>query len=143
MSKLMPADGPEVLGFKVGYGQCLTQVGKYAEAEVVLRECLAIRRKQAPGAWTTFNTVSLLGEALAGQGKDLEAERLLTDGYAGLKRTERTIPPAYRRQRLQDAIDRLVRFYEAVGKSAEAARWRAEYSTLPPEPAPPPRPAGR
>jgi len=33
----------------------------------VLRECVAIREKTQPDAWTTFNTQSMLGGALLGQ----------------------------------------------------------------------------
>jgi hypothetical protein len=40
------------------------QQNKYAEAEPVLRECLALRTRKEPEAWTTFNTQSLLGDAL-------------------------------------------------------------------------------
>jgi hypothetical protein len=58
----------------------------------MLRDLLAIRQKQIPDSWLTFNTQSLLGGALLGQKKYVEAEPLLVKGYAGLKTREKTIP---------------------------------------------------
>jgi len=48
-----------------------------------MSECLAIRAKKEPDAWTTFNTKSLLGGALLGQKKYGAAEPLLR-GRVGL-----------------------------------------------------------
>ncbi len=39
----------------------LLEQKKWTEAEPLLRECLAIREKKEPDAWTTFNTKSLPG----------------------------------------------------------------------------------
>ena len=63
----------------------LIQQTKHADAETILRECLTIREKTEPDAWRTFNTQSLLGEAILGQKKYDEAESLLVKGYEGLK----------------------------------------------------------
>jgi tetratricopeptide (TPR) repeat protein len=93
--------------------------------EELLRECLAIREKQAPNLWTTFNTQSLLGGALLAQKKYAEAEPLLLAGHEGLKRQQTRIP-AKSQVRLLEAIERLVQLYEAVDKEDDAARWRKE-----------------
>lgn len=45
---------------------------------------LAIREKSQPEDWSTFNTLSMLGQALLGQGKFTEAEPLLLQGCAGM-----------------------------------------------------------
>ena len=55
-------------------GALLVRNGKWTEAEPVLRECLAIREKNQPDEWSTFNTRSQLGGSLLGQGKHAEAE---------------------------------------------------------------------
>ena len=60
-----------------------------------MRECLLIREKTEPDAWTTFHTKSLLGGSLLGQ-KNLPpdaAEPLLLAGYEGMKAREAKIPP--------------------------------------------------
>jgi tetratricopeptide (TPR) repeat protein len=106
-------------------GATLLLEGKPAEAELKLRECLAIRRKSEPNDWTTFDTQSLLGQALSEQGKYTEAEPLLRSGYEGLKQHRDAIPP-HAKPRLTKALKRLVQLYEAWGKDAEAARWRKE-----------------
>jgi tetratricopeptide (TPR) repeat protein len=98
---------------------------KPAEAELKLRECLMIRRKIQPDDWTTFDTESMLGEALADQKKYTEAEPLLLSGYEGLKKREDTIPPQDK-PRITRALERLVAFYEGQGQKDKAMRWRAE-----------------
>jgi hypothetical protein len=98
---------------------------KWADAEAVLRECLAIRQKRQPDAWTTFNVRSLVGAALLGRQHYPEAEPLLLAGFQGMLRHEATIPKAGK-VRLGEAAARLVQLYEALGNEAEAGRWRKE-----------------
>jgi tetratricopeptide (TPR) repeat protein len=106
-------------------GLLLLRQGKYADAEPVLRECLTIREQKTAGSWIRFNTTSQLGESLLGQGRCAESEPLLRAGYEGLKAREREIP-ALDRIRFAEAADRLARLYEATGRPAEGAKWRAE-----------------
>jgi hypothetical protein len=47
-------------------GLGLLQQQRWAEAEMLICQSLAIREKIQPGAWTTFNTQSLLGRLLLG-----------------------------------------------------------------------------
>ena len=88
---------------------------KPAEAELKLRECLTIRQKIQPDDWTTFDTKSMLGEALLDQKKFADAEPLLLSGYEGMKQREDTIP-SQDKPRLTKALERLVKLYEAWGK---------------------------
>jgi hypothetical protein len=98
---------------------------KGAEAEEVLRDCLAIRSQKEPEAWTTFSAQSLLGGALTSQQKYAEAEPLLLQGYQGMKERQAKIPEPAKRA-LTEALERLVQLYEAWGKPDEAVRWRQE-----------------
>jgi tetratricopeptide (TPR) repeat protein len=114
------------------YAVHLTQLGglllrqkKGPVAERVLRDCLASRQAQEPEAWMTFYTRSMLGEALAFQGRYADAEPLLLQGYAGMQRREATIP-ANARIRLTEGLGWLVQLYDAWGKPDQAARWRKE-----------------
>ncbi len=128
--KELPADSVALAGaLALGAGGLL-QMKDYREAESILREVLRIREKAAPEAWTTYNTRSMLGEALAGQKKFADAQRLLVQGFAGLKKQAAQIPAAVRTVRLVEAADRLVRLYEALGKKEEAAKWRKERETI-------------
>ena len=95
----------------------------FEDAEPILRESLAIREKNEPDAWTTFDTKSLLGGALAGQKKYADAEPLLLAGYEGMKQREKTIPPQSS-TRLPEGIERLVQLYDAWGKKDKADEWR-------------------
>ncbi len=98
---------------------------KPAEAELKLRQCLAIRQKAQPDDWATFDAKSALGEALLEQKKFAEAEPLLLSGYEGLQQRQAKVP-AESRTCLTRALERLVRLYEAWGKNNQAARWRKE-----------------
>ena len=42
-------------------GEALLEAKAYADAKELLHECLLIRQKKEPDAWTTFETLSLLG----------------------------------------------------------------------------------
>jgi tetratricopeptide (TPR) repeat protein len=97
--------------------------GKFAEAEGLARECLAIRELQIPGDWRTFNTRSMLGGALLGQKNYAAAEPLLLSGYEGMKQRESRIPPAGK-PRLKESLQRLVQLYEATNRPDKAAEWK-------------------
>jgi hypothetical protein len=70
---------------------------KFADAESVLRPCLATANQNFPDYWITSYAESLLGGALLGQKKYAEAEPLLVHGYEGLKAREARIPAPERR----------------------------------------------
>jgi eukaryotic-like serine/threonine-protein kinase len=109
----------------VRLGLYLTRQQKWAEVEAALRECLPILEKMEPDAWTTFNTMSVLGGALLSQKKHAEAEPLLLKGYAGMKQRADKIPP-HGKGNLSRALERLVQLYEATNKPDEAAKWKKE-----------------
>ena len=120
-----PPVDPRAAGILAPLGLSLLQQGKWAEAEPLLRECLAIREKIQPDEWTTFNTRSLLGGSLLGQKKYAEAEPLIVSGYEGMKAREDKIPPPGK-PRFTDAAERVIKLYEAWGKKAKADEWRAK-----------------
>ena len=72
----------------------LLELKAYTDAEPILRECLAIRKKTHPDLWSTFNVKSMLGGALLGQKKFMDAEPLLKAGYEGMKLREADDPSA-------------------------------------------------
>jgi hypothetical protein len=119
------ADAPGYAVALNALGHNLLRQQKWADAEPLLRDCLAIRTKQEPDGWTTFNTQSMLAEALVGQKHYAKAEPLLLAGYLGMKQREATLPKTAK-ARLTEAIQRLVELYDAWGKQDEAARWRKE-----------------
>jgi tetratricopeptide (TPR) repeat protein/tRNA A-37 threonylcarbamoyl transferase component Bud32 len=123
--KVLPKDSPQLARLLARNASALLQATAFTEAEPLLRECLAIRAKAEPDAWTTFNTRSELGGALLGQRKYAEAEPLLVKGYEGMKVREAQIP-APSKKRLGEAAARIVPFYEAWGKPEKAAEWRTK-----------------
>jgi hypothetical protein len=124
-SRKLPADHPARANTLSWLGKCLLETGQATDAEPLLRECLAIRQKKQPDAWTTFSTKSMLGAALAEMQNYADAEPLLLEGYDGLKQRAAKIP-ADRKVVLTEALERLVQLYDAWGKPDEAAKWRKE-----------------
>jgi eukaryotic-like serine/threonine-protein kinase len=128
--KTMPPNSPQLAGVLASNSLALLQIKAYADAEPLLRECLAIREKVQPNLWSTFNTRSQLGGALLGQKRYAEAETLLRDGYEGMKQREKTIPPQGG-ARLPEALDRLIELATAMNKPDDMKKWHAERAKYP------------
>jgi hypothetical protein len=132
--RTQPEGDPAIGSALVMLGSNLMEQGKHGEAEPLLRECLEIRRRALPeGHWLIFNTMSVVGESLAGQAKFAEAEPLLLEGNDKLQENAQAIPEPVREQRLREALERIVEFYDAwheaepgKGYDQKAAEWRAK-----------------
>jgi eukaryotic-like serine/threonine-protein kinase len=111
-------------------GRCLIGVRNYGEAESVLRDCVRVKRNSQPDHWTTARAGSILGEALTARQSFQEAEELLLTAERSLAEKRDKIPPIERDLTLRDAIDRLIRLYDAWGKPAEAEKWRNRLQAL-------------
>ena len=114
----------------------------WSAAEETLQEALTIREQQQPDEWTTFNTQSMFGGALAGRGRELleidsaggekllaEAEIMLLTGFRGMLARKDTIPAAGR-VRLTEATQRLVDLYTAWEKPEQVEKWKSELEKL-------------
>jgi tetratricopeptide (TPR) repeat protein len=107
-------------------GRKWLQQKEYAKAEPLLRHDRA--RHKGADNWYRFHSESLLGESLRGQNdpkKFDEAERLLIEGYEGMKRYAAKIPAPLEHY-LTEAGERVLQLYEDWGKLEEAADWRAK-----------------
>jgi tetratricopeptide (TPR) repeat protein/tRNA A-37 threonylcarbamoyl transferase component Bud32 len=122
---LVASDSPLLAEDLAALARSLLEQSRWSEAELPLRECSVIREQADPGNWSRYETMSLLGEALLGQGRYAEAELLVVDGYEGIKAREVRIM-APERYRLREAAVRVVRLYEAWGKMDQAAAWKAK-----------------
>ncbi|HTU22616.1 MAG TPA: tetratricopeptide repeat protein [Gemmataceae bacterium] len=111
-------------------GAALLAQNEAFQAELKLRESLAIRQRKQPDDWATFDTMSLLGEALVDQKKYAKAEPMLVSGYEGMKQRESKIPLGVKQARLTKALQRLVHLYVALGKQDQAAKWRKELQSV-------------
>jgi serine/threonine protein kinase len=127
--KRLGADTAPFAGLVAQISLDLLGARQFPQADKLLRECLAIREKNEPGAWTTYNTQSMLGGALLGQKKHAEAEPLLLKGYEGMNARAKSIPP-FGKVRLTEAAERLVQLYEATDRKDEAKKWTAVVATL-------------
>ena len=98
---------------------------RFAEAEPFARESLELREKKTPAEWSTFSSRSLLGGAMLGQKKYADAEPLLVSGYEGMREREANIPAA-RKLLIRQALERLVKLYEATDQPQKTAEWKAK-----------------
>jgi eukaryotic-like serine/threonine-protein kinase len=121
---------PAYAGELAALGSLLLKQQKWADAEPILRESLAIREKTQPDLWTTFNTQSMLGGALLGQKKYASAEPLLQKGYDGMQTREKTIPPQGA-IRIPESLDRLIELYTATNKPDDVKKWQADRAKYP------------
>jgi serine/threonine protein kinase len=120
--KLLPAGDPNLAPTLVGLGDVLTRLNRAREAEPLLREAVQIRRKAlAKGDWRTANAESVLGACLLALGRHEEAEPLLLASYRTMKTAKGT--PS---RRLREALDRLIKFSEALDRPDEVKKWRAQ-----------------
>jgi serine/threonine protein kinase len=123
VKQLTGPDSPQYAVALAELSLSLLQQRKWADAEPILRDGLALREKIEPEAWTTFHARAQLGSALLGQQKYAAAEPLLRQGYEGLKQREARIPPDAK-SCLTPALEGLVQLYDAWGNKDQADQWR-------------------
>jgi eukaryotic-like serine/threonine-protein kinase len=121
-------DHPDTLKTINDLATLILEARQWDRAEPLLSECLKFRQLKKVHDWRLFQTKSQLGAALAGQNKPADAERLLIEGYEGLKAQEMKIP-YLRRNEVSAAIARLVDFYDSRHETEQAQAWRRK---LPP-----------
>lgn len=103
-------------------GRILVAQDRWAEAEPLLREAIAIREQRLPPqSWKTAKSRSILGCALAGLGRFEEAEPLVLAGYEVITKDR---GPQHRRT--YEALERIIFLYEKWGKSENADEYRAK-----------------
>ncbi|HSS22424.1 MAG TPA: serine/threonine-protein kinase [Pyrinomonadaceae bacterium] len=109
---------PTALIFK---GLILNRTGRSQAGELLLREAVSRRSQSLPKDhfWVAVAN-SALGECLATQHRFPEAEPYLTQSYAILNTRLGKQDP-----RTTEALNRLVKFYDAWGKTEEVAHFRA------------------
>jgi tetratricopeptide (TPR) repeat protein len=115
-----PNDGA-VANALIALGHALIAQRRHEEAVPQLREALESVDKspQFRSPWFKGEIQSSLGAALAADKVHItEAEKLLLNGYEGLRDLPSTPP-----HRVRAAMERLVSFYTASGQAAEAATW--------------------
>ncbi len=114
-------DHPDAVSLRIVYARALIELGRAAEAEPILRECVEIReRTPTANSIHVFVVRSLLGHALAALGRDAEAEPLLVRAFEGIDSHHPT-----RRDERARALERVIRFYEHLGRTDEATAHRA------------------
>jgi serine/threonine protein kinase/tetratricopeptide (TPR) repeat protein len=119
------AGHPDTLLTMSTLGKCLLRQQQFSQAEPLLRDCFESRKKNSTNDWRTFESQTLLGMALNGQGKYPEAESLLCGGYTGLKAQEQKIPVPDKTA-LAAAARELVELYKTLGQTKETEQWKTE-----------------
>lgn len=116
LRRVLPENHPHVSQLLTGLGYVYMKKGQPQQAAKPLREALRIRLETLGGeAWRTAVTRSTLGECLMLQGRYLEAEPLLVEGYRGLRAQDGPT---------RAALERLVTYYDRVGSPELASEYR-------------------
>jgi serine/threonine protein kinase/tetratricopeptide (TPR) repeat protein len=124
-------EGPQALEHALALGglvDTLLVEKKYTEAEPLSRGAWTVLSRRDPNDWRTFAAEVQLGDVLLQQQQYAEAELRLREGYEGLTKQAAHMPKEGK-ARLAEALDGLVRLYEAQGKHDEAAKWREQRPT--------------
>ncbi len=94
--------------------------GNPAAAEMLVRECVEIRRKALPqGHWLTAAAQSVLGECLVVLGRHAGAETLLLEAYDQIKAAL-----GAEDERAHAAVDRIINLYETWDKPDKVEEYR-------------------
>jgi len=105
----------------IGLGAVLTDLHKPCEAEPLLREGLTIyRSSMEKGHWQIARVESVLGGCLVALQRFEEAELLLLESYRTLKAKR-----GDKDKHTQQALNRMIKLYEAWGKPDKAGEYRA------------------
>jgi tetratricopeptide (TPR) repeat protein/tRNA A-37 threonylcarbamoyl transferase component Bud32 len=106
-------------------GRNLLAQSQWLQAESCLRQALSIREEAKVVDWNRYDSMSLLGATLLGQGQYAKAEPLVVAGYEGMKAREVRIPVP-KRPRIREAAERVVHLYESWGLPEKAVNWKAD-----------------
>jgi len=99
----------------------LTATGKYDEAVTLSRNAVSLlRAKYGEKNALVIRTEITLADALRGQGKYAEAEPMLLNAYQTFEAGK-----GFAQSGREYSLASLIRLYEAQGKTAEAAKYRA------------------
>ncbi|HEX3151734.1 MAG TPA: tetratricopeptide repeat protein [Gemmataceae bacterium] len=127
---------PQMAIYLVAIGNRSLEQKRWIQAAEALRESLALHEKLVmdSGAtkivnWQVCTVKSMLGEALAGQTKFVDAELLMLAAVEGLQRDAKAGVEDAKRN-LPAAIGRLISFYVATDKKDQAERWRRDLANL-------------
>jgi serine/threonine protein kinase/tetratricopeptide (TPR) repeat protein len=123
-------------GEMASLGMDLIRQKRYSDAEAILRDSLELHerllKRQQASPWRVAWVKSVLGEAVLGLKRPVDAEPLLVSGYEGLQQDAAAIPEADRQDRLTEAIQRLIDLGTATGRQDEVKKWQTEREKYPP-----------
>ena len=126
-----PGSHSIVVSMRYMLGISLTQTGRAAEGEPLLRQALADYKPGGDAFFFLFGNIeTALGDCLLAQKRYIEAEPLLLTGYDKLKQDLNKQPVE-----INQAVTRLHGLYIAWNKPAEAARYAATSQDFPASPA--------
>jgi serine/threonine-protein kinase len=125
----LPPQHPEIANSLNNMVNILRRQDKTNDVEAFAREALAIREKQIPDNWRTFNSKAVLGLVLYDQGRYADAESYMLAGYEGLRQR---LPQMHSnaKGRCLEAAEHLVLLYQATGKEEQARRWKSTVAEI-------------
>ena len=116
---LLPDDHPRLAETRSNWSGVLVEKGRYSEAERLLRHTRTVFIREQPAWWARYAAGAELGAALAGQGRDAEAEPMLRENVDAMRRTAGDAHGWTRH-----FARHLVAFYDSRGRPSDAAPYR-------------------
>ncbi len=112
---------PDIAATETSLASLLASTGRFEEAESLARQAVESFRESKPGHWRIALVQSVLGSCLTEKGRFEQAEHLMLEGYPILveAKQECTRYPV-------EALQRLIRLYDAWEQEERAAQYRAE-----------------
>ncbi len=101
----------------------LMRIGKWKEAEPILKASLDIMEKLKPGAWQTHDHRATYGECLVKLERYDEAEEFLLSGQKGLEETFDEMPDGMK-GKFGFSLERLVELYKATDDKSSLENWQ-------------------
>ncbi|MCX7663946.1 MAG: tetratricopeptide repeat protein [Gemmataceae bacterium] len=121
--KSLPDANPSALAIELfNLAECQGNQDKWSEAETTYREAAELVVRIDPDLWTNWLIKARIGETLLEQKKYTDAEKLLLEGYEGLKKREAKIPKS-QDHHLPETAKALIKLYKAMEKPDEVKKW--------------------
>jgi eukaryotic-like serine/threonine-protein kinase len=129
--RVLGLDHLDTLTTAANYSRLLVLMGKFADAEPILRDLLAARTKRSADDWHAGSAKLHLGEVLVGLRRFEEAEPFLREGYRNV--TAHADPTTVgNRALVHMAAERLARLFADMEQPDKADEWRRRIIELDP-----------
>ena len=122
-------DNPKLASPLLLLARLLCNLHRPADAVGYAGQAIAVLGDTPPDKWGTYNAKAVMGRCLLGLTNYPDAEPLLISGCSGMERLQDTVPVDSKLY-LKEAVQSLIKLYEATSKSEKADEWKKKLAEL-------------